>query len=154
MESTPHTAIERLDPEECWALLGQTNVGRLAVLVEGHPDIFPVNYVLDGQGIVFRTGAGTKYWSAMKAPTALEIDGFEAGASKAWSVVARGRAAVILERHELAEAEALDLEPWQAGSKNHYVRIIPESITGRRFTTTRPDIWKAPLNDARRESFR
>ena len=60
MESTPHTAIERLDPEECWALLGQMNVGRLAVLVEGHPDIFPVNYVLDGQGIVFRTGAGTK----------------------------------------------------------------------------------------------
>ncbi|MDP9933883.1 nitroimidazol reductase NimA-like FMN-containing flavoprotein (pyridoxamine 5'-phosphate oxidase superfamily) [Paenarthrobacter nicotinovorans] len=154
MEKTPREAVERLDPEECWDLLSHQTVGRLAVLAEGHPDVFPVNYVLDQDGIVFRTGAGTKYWSAMTAPCAFEIDGYEALASQAWSVVARGRAAVILEHHELAKVGALGLDPWQPGSKNHYVRLTPESITGRRFTTTRPDVWDAPLNDARRESFR
>ncbi|WP_347110878.1 pyridoxamine 5'-phosphate oxidase family protein [Paenarthrobacter sp. S56] len=154
METTPRTAIERLDPDDCWALLGQTTVGRLAVLVDGDPDIFPVNYVLDADGIVFRTGAGTKYWSALKARSALEIDGYEAAGSKAWSVVVKGRATVILEQHELRNAQMLALDPWQPGSKNHFVRLTPESVTGRRFTTTRPDIWDAPINDARRESFR
>ena len=154
MDTTPQAATERLAPEECWALLGQAVVGRLAVLVNGNPDIFPVNYVLEGDSIVFRTSAGTKYWSALTAPSALEIDGYSADTAKAWSVVVKGRAAVILEQNELAKVAGLGLDPWQPGSKNHYVRITPESVTGRRFTTTRPDIWDAPLNDARRESFR
>ena len=35
---------EFVHPDDCWRLLGETTVGRLAVIVEGHPDVFPVNF--------------------------------------------------------------------------------------------------------------
>jgi nitroimidazol reductase NimA-like FMN-containing flavoprotein (pyridoxamine 5'-phosphate oxidase superfamily) len=153
MKTKPDAVVERLAPDECWDLLGETNVGRLAVLVEGHPDVFPVNYVLDGDSIVFRTGAGTKFWSTMTTSCALEIDGYLALSGKAWSVVVRGRTALILDRQESAKVDALGLDPWQPGSKNYYLRLTPDAVTGRRFKTKRPDLWGTPLNDARTETF-
>ncbi|WP_258060846.1 pyridoxamine 5'-phosphate oxidase family protein [Arthrobacter sp. 4R501] len=62
----PQDLIERLAPDECRELLGSTTVGRLAVIVDHRPDIFPVNYVLDQGSIVFHTGVGTKFWATMK----------------------------------------------------------------------------------------
>ncbi|MEY2957656.1 MAG: hypothetical protein RLZZ01_224, partial [Actinomycetota bacterium] len=47
--------VEQLVPDECWRLLERHEVGRLAVSVSDRPDIFPVNYVVDQGGIVFRT---------------------------------------------------------------------------------------------------
>lgn len=123
------------------------------MIVENHPDIFPVNYVVDNGSIVFRTGIGTKFWSAMRDPCALEIDGFDAGSGKAWSVVARGPAHVIIDLKEKAAADALHLDPWQPGSKSHYLRLTLDAVTGRRFTAARPDIWNTPLWDARSELF-
>lgn len=146
-------AIERLSPEECFELLGQATVGRLAVIVENHPDVFPVNYVVDKGSIVFRTGIGTKFWSSMRDSCALEIDGFDAGSGKAWSVVVRGQAHLIVDRQEKAAADALHLDPWQPGSKSHYLRLSPDAVTGRRFKTIRPDIWTTPVWDARSELF-
>ncbi|MDR6636877.1 pyridoxamine 5'-phosphate oxidase family protein [Paenarthrobacter nitroguajacolicus] len=153
MKTKASAVVERLAPDECWDLLDQTNVGRLAVLVDGHPDIFPVNYVLDGDSIVFRTGAGTKFWSTLTTPCAVEIDGYKALSGKAWSVVVRGRTHLILDRQERADVDALGLDPWQPGSKNCYLRLTPEAITGRRFKTKRPDLWATPLNDARTDVF-
>ncbi|KRE80418.1 pyridoxamine 5'-phosphate oxidase family protein [Arthrobacter sp. Soil762] len=145
--------IERLSPDECWELLGRTSVGRFAVIVEDHPEIFPVNYVLEHGSIVFRTGVGTKYWATMKDPCALEIDGYDASSGKAWSVVVRGRTRLILDREEKKAADALNLDPWQPGSKSHYLRLDFEAVTGRRFTTTRPDIWHTPATDPRTDIF-
>lgn len=145
--------IESLSPDECFELLGQAAVGRLAVIVEDHPDIFPVNYVVDHGSIVFRTGTGTKFWNTMRHPCALEIDGFDAGTGKAWSVVARGQTHFIVDPREKAAADALHLDPWQPGSKSHYLRLTLDALTGRRFKATRPDIWNTPLWDARSELF-
>ncbi|MCZ9881763.1 pyridoxamine 5'-phosphate oxidase family protein [Arthrobacter sp. B2a2-09] len=146
-------AIERLSPDECFELLGQSAVGRLAVIVGNHPDIFPVNYVVDNGSIVFRTGLGTKFWSTMRDPCALEIDGFDAGSGKAWSVVARGPAHLIVDLQEKAAADALHLDPWQPGSKSYYLRLTLDAVTGRRFKAIRPDIWNTPVWDARSELF-
>lgn len=153
MNPTTPEPIERLTPDECWQLLGQTSVARLAVIVDRHPDIFPVNYVVDHGTIVFRTGIGTKFWSTMRDPCAMEVDGFEAGSGKAWSVVARGQAQLILDQEEKEAADALHLDPWQPGDKSHYLRLTLDAITGRRFKTTRPDIWNTPLTDPRTTMF-
>ncbi|XAS69401.1 pyridoxamine 5'-phosphate oxidase family protein [Micrococcaceae bacterium Sec5.7] len=144
---------ERLAPDECWELLDRTVVGRLAVIVGEHPEIFPVNYVVDQNTIIFRTGFGTKLWSTVRDQCALEIDGYDAVAASAWSVMARGRAELVLDPGQQAAAGALHLDPWQPGDKNHYLRLTPESLTGRRFKTTRPDIWNTPDSDARTSSF-
>ena len=39
--------IEVITEAECWRLLAEHTVGRLAVSIANRPDIFPVNYVLD-----------------------------------------------------------------------------------------------------------
>ena len=54
------TGLEVIEPDECRRLLAADDVGRLAIIDGGTPAVFPINYALDGDAIVFRTGPGTK----------------------------------------------------------------------------------------------
>ena len=47
--------VAELSESACWALLRTTSVGRLAVWVEDHPDIFPINFAVDHGTVVFRS---------------------------------------------------------------------------------------------------
>ncbi|MGA9276244.1 pyridoxamine 5'-phosphate oxidase family protein [Ilumatobacter sp.] len=126
--------IEILDETECWRLLDETMVGRLAVDVGGRPDIFPVNFVVDGTSLVFRSGAGTKLASAvLMHHVAFEIDGYRPTERTAWSVVVKGWAEQIEEMNSVFAAEELPLFPWAADPKPNFVRISPHEVTGRRF---------------------
>jgi nitroimidazol reductase NimA-like FMN-containing flavoprotein (pyridoxamine 5'-phosphate oxidase superfamily) len=125
---------EELTDTECWELLDATSVGRLAVDIAGKPDIFPINYVVDGNSLLFRTGAGTKLAaSALLHHVAFEIDGYEPTKRTAWSVVIKGRAEEVERMEEVFAAEDLPLFPWAAHPKPNFVRITPSSVTGRRF---------------------
>ncbi|MBA3288174.1 MAG: pyridoxamine 5'-phosphate oxidase family protein, partial [Acidimicrobiia bacterium] len=53
-------AVEDVTPESCWELLRSMSVGRLATYASGRPHIVPVNFVVDGRTIVFRTAEGAK----------------------------------------------------------------------------------------------
>ncbi len=130
------SGIEILSPTRCWELLWATNVGRLAVDIAGQPDIFPINYAVDGHSLVFRTRAGTKLAGAVLGGfVALEIDGVDPVTRTVWSVVVKGTAREITRMTERAEAEQLPLIPWVADAelKPEFVRIEPELVTGRRF---------------------
>ncbi len=151
--NTPESGLENLSVDACWTLLRAASVGRLAVWVDDHPDIFPLNYVIDHGTIVFRSGSGTKLAGALAdAPVALEIDGYETESSKAWSVVVKGQAKEIREVQEVLGTMDLPLFPWHAGAKNRFVRIIPEVLTGRRFPVAESSAWRSPLSDMRRSS--
>jgi len=140
--------------DQCWALLDSEVVGRVALIVDGHPEVFPVNFVLQRRSIVFRTAGGTKLWGAITAkPAAFEIDGYDAHEETAWSVMARGEAELVEDQAEKDAVDALLLEPWQPGEKSFYVRVPPKALTGRRFKVTQPDVWKTRLADPRRASF-
>ncbi|WP_120522129.1 pyridoxamine 5'-phosphate oxidase family protein [Arthrobacter celericrescens] len=148
------TKVGKIDFEECYDLLGTGVVGRLAVIVDGHPEIFPVNYVLERRSIVFRTATGKKLWESRKElPAAFEIDGYDPATEEAWSVMVRGGTSMIDDPDEQAAADTLGLEPWQPGPKTHYVRLSPTVLTGRKFKVSAPDVWATRLNDARRTSF-
>ena len=128
------SVVEELATEECWALLGRNTVGRLAVDIAGWPDIFPVNYVVDGGTIVFRTGAGTKLAGAvLSRHVAFEIDGYRPEEQIVWSVVVKGNAMEIESMVERYRAEDLPLFPWVDSDKPDFVRIDPTLVTGRRF---------------------
>ncbi|NYD79696.1 pyridoxamine 5'-phosphate oxidase family protein [Arthrobacter cupressi] len=147
----PVSEVEVLSPEQCWGLLRGVSVGRLAVWVTDHPDIFPVNYKVDHGTLVFRTGEGTKLHAALgETPVALEADGVDQDSGIAWSVVVKGEAAGLKLTQELLDTVGLLLFPWRAGRKDVFVRIVPASITGRRFTVTTPLTWWSPLDDAPR----
>lgn len=97
MENEPAVPMtEHLESHECWNLMRQVSVARLAVLLNDGPDIFPVNYTVDHGTVVFRTRAGTKLEAALgESPVALEADGVNPQTGVAWSVVVRGRAELL-----------------------------------------------------------
>ncbi len=136
----PQTSTEVLDSGTCWDLLRGVSVGHLAVLVDGYPEVFPVNFKVDQHSVVFRTGEGTKLRAAGgPLAVALEADGHDT--SQAWSVLVKGRAVILDPSEELLTGAGLTLFPWQAGEKDHFVRIVPTAVSGRRFTITSPLTW-------------
>jgi nitroimidazol reductase NimA-like FMN-containing flavoprotein (pyridoxamine 5'-phosphate oxidase superfamily) len=144
-------AAEVLDVQECRRLLPEASVGRLAVIVDDHPDVFPVNYKVDNESIVFRTETGTKQ-QALDAgiPVALEADRVSAEFGVAWGVVVKGRAVRATSTDQAIDAVGRALFPWQGIGKEYLVRIEPESVTGRRFTLAPTMPWTTSLVDASR----
>jgi uncharacterized protein len=126
------TRLEILEREECDRLLGEHHIGRIAVVVGGQPLVFPVNYVMHDGAIVFRTARGTKLFGAVGHPVAFEIDGADAMYHEGWSVLAVGEAEDVRDAVDLARLQELRLQPWSDTPKDHYVRIRPRAVTGRR----------------------
>ncbi|HET9890375.1 MAG TPA: pyridoxamine 5'-phosphate oxidase family protein [Mycobacterium sp.] len=121
-----------LPAHECWELLGGQALGRLVTYADGQPDIFPVNYVVQRRTVLFRTAGGTKLISsAINNRVLFEVD--DHNVAEAWSVIVRGTARSLHTPEELEEAERAQVLPWTRPEKTHYVRIVPESVTGRRF---------------------
>ncbi|MGN7200291.1 pyridoxamine 5'-phosphate oxidase family protein [Arthrobacter sp. SAFR-044] len=153
MSNESSTQVQNLEHHECWALLRTVSVGRLAVLVDGRPDIFPVNFTVDGGTLVFRTSQGTKLSAASgDAPVAVEADGVDPDTGLAWSVVIKGTAALVKSTEEVLETSRLYLFPWQAGRKDAFVRITPDSVTGRRFKVTDPMTWWTQISGSAKAS--
>ncbi|HXV94643.1 MAG TPA: pyridoxamine 5'-phosphate oxidase family protein [Pseudonocardia sp.] len=147
----PAAGATRLEANACWALLRAHEVGRLAVSVDGRPDIFPINYVVDHGTVVFRTAEGTKLSGAVAGDAvAFEVDGYEPATGEAWSVVVKGRAEAIAQVPELLDAAGLPLFPWHAAPKQRFVRIVPDEVSGRRFTVVDREAWRTPWTDAPR----
>ncbi|MGO4383004.1 pyridoxamine 5'-phosphate oxidase family protein [Specibacter sp. RAF43] len=136
------TETQNLPIHECWALLRGVSVGRLAVWVTDHPDIFPINYTVDHGTVVFRTGTGTKLAAVHgDHPVAMEADGVDADTGIAWSVVVKGSSETLSSTEDLLDSFSLRLFPWQSGHKDTFVRISPTEVTGRRFRVTPPAEW-------------
>ncbi|MEO7427858.1 MAG: pyridoxamine 5'-phosphate oxidase family protein [Acidimicrobiales bacterium] len=133
-QTAANTGIELIDRDECLALLRADEIGRLAVIDGGRPVIFPVNYVLDAEDIVFRTAPGTKVEQGPRAPACFEIDGFDRPHRAGWSVVVTGRLEEVTAYNGslFAHARELPVHPWADGPKDHIMRLVPATITGRR----------------------
>ncbi len=145
--------LEHLSVDTCWSLMRTTTVGRLAVVVDDHPDIFPINYAVDRGTAVFRTGEGSKVAGALSgASVALEADGYDPQTGRAWSVVIKGRARTISEVEDLMDTVDLPLFPWQGGEKDRFIRITPGEVTGRRFAVVDPSTWTSVPAGVRRAS--
>lgn len=131
------TGLERLTREECLERLGSQQVGRLAVVSASRPLIFPVNYAMDGEAVVFRTAEGTKFDAAVREMSvAFEIDEFDPARREGWSVVVTGRAEEVVSEAHRNRLTHLPLRPWAAGEKDNWLTIVPTAITGRRVTQT------------------
>lgn len=121
-----------LSAEECWKLLGLETVGRLVTHVGDVVDIVPLNFVVDGESLVFRTAAGSKLSGlTINSSVALEVDRFTV--ERGWSVVVHGRAEVLTSDVDIEAAEALPLTPLVSTVKPTFVRIHADSVRGRRF---------------------
>jgi nitroimidazol reductase NimA-like FMN-containing flavoprotein (pyridoxamine 5'-phosphate oxidase superfamily) len=118
-----------LSRDECLSLLASRGVGRIAVAASGAaPMVVPVNYLLDGQVVVFRSGPGSKLQAMPGTPISFQVDEIDSVHRTGWSVLVRGRG------YEATrwETDHLDLQTWVPGDKGHWVRIVPDAITGRK----------------------
>ncbi|MBI4901116.1 MAG: pyridoxamine 5'-phosphate oxidase family protein [Actinobacteria bacterium] len=130
VESTNPVTV--LDESRCWDLLASQSVGRLATAVQGMPEIFPVNFVVDGETVVFRTAEGSKLMElVINEQVCFEVDGWNE--NRGWSVVVKGLAEVIPSGEEHDRVEALPLRPWVPTVKTNFVRVTATEISGRRF---------------------
>ena len=121
-----------LSEDECWHLLAGTSLGRLVTCLEGHPEIFPVNFVVQHRTVLFRTAEGAKLFSVvMNSRVAFEADDHDV--AEGWSVIVKGRAYVLNDVADIEVAERAHLVPWTTTVKRRYIRIEPTDISGRRF---------------------
>lgn len=138
------TGMEAIASGDCLALLAEHmhEVGRLAVVDETGPVIYPVNYTMVRDSIVFRTGPGSKL-DAIRSigSVSFEIDHIDVENRRGWSVVVRGRAHEITSAGELFEVRCGTLEAYPGSEQPHWVRIQPDTITGRRVSDTGRWFW-------------
>jgi nitroimidazol reductase NimA-like FMN-containing flavoprotein (pyridoxamine 5'-phosphate oxidase superfamily) len=127
-------AVGELGVDLCWELLESTALGRVAIATPSGAEIVPVNFVVDGAHLLFRTAPGRKFTALVENPNvALEIDGVDGQRSAAFSVIVKGRAEVLDLAADIEAAEALGLRPWTATAKLRWVRIRAHEVTGRIF---------------------
>jgi len=116
---------------ECRDLMGSTSVGRIAFVDEDGPVVLPVNYVLDGDSVLFRTSPHNTVARYVDSTlVAFEVDEFVDYTQTGWSVLVRGVASFVAADEQPRE-ERLRPFPWADGVRTLVVRITPSSVSGR-----------------------
>jgi nitroimidazol reductase NimA-like FMN-containing flavoprotein (pyridoxamine 5'-phosphate oxidase superfamily) len=126
--------VEEFGEEECLALLARGSVGRIVFVDHGQPVALPVNYVLDGRTVAFRTDPGAKLDGATLGRVAFEVDEVDPDRREGWSVLVKGVGRDITAGiDEWSERVAsYHLEPWAAGELRHWIAVANPSFSGRR----------------------
>ncbi len=133
---TDHAGLAILPLGECLHLLGSVPVGRIGFQADGEVVVLPVNHVVDGQSVAFRTATGSKLSAAEGQPhVVFEADDYDSGGRAGWSVVVNGHAEVVYEDAEIEALDRLGLQPWaNEADRPCWVRIRPDSVSGRLIT--------------------
>ena len=72
-------------------------------MVDGAPEIYPVNFVVDGRSVAFRTAPGHKLRGLERFPTTcFEADVIDPELHAGWSVMVKGRAVDVTRPDEHA----------------------------------------------------
>jgi uncharacterized protein len=133
---TPATQnVVILSDQDCWSLLRNHNLGRLAIVIEGRPRIFPVNYVAAEGAVIFRTEPGAKLKYGPGSLACFEIDGHDQRTSMAWSVMAVGVLEDITDANDERSSglRRLPVEPAAPGTRLHWLALNPDEVSGRSF---------------------
>ena len=128
--------MEELSRAQCLELMATMPVGRIGVSVRALPVILPVNFVLVGENIVFRTISGTKLDAATaNAVVAFEVDSYAPDGKSGWSVLIRGVSSEITDPEELRALTDMLLWAWALDDRiaTRLVRIESSFISGRLF---------------------
>ncbi|HKY75263.1 MAG TPA: pyridoxamine 5'-phosphate oxidase family protein [Acidimicrobiia bacterium] len=138
-----------INTDEGFALLarGGQHVGRLVITVGGEPVIFPLNFAVDGEAIVFRTQTGTKLTGITRSLAAFEVDDIDAS-GQGWTVTFEGLAQEVLDADPETMREriaAIDLETWPGGDRPHVVRIRPYRVHGTAWSVVSAPVAAEPV---------
>ena len=144
MARDPEPVLEVLDEAECLRLISPGGIGRIAYSGRYDLTVLPVNYMVVDGAVMFRTAQDSPTGEDLRTGiahaefrVAFEIDEFDKAAREGWSVLIQGPAHHLDSPQEQAAAREAGVEPWPGGQREHFIRIDPARITGRRIS--RPD---------------
>lgn len=131
--------LETLGEAECRRLIEPGGIGRLVFAGQWDLTVLPVNYKMQDGAILFRTAQSGSTEEDLRTGiehaeyrVAFEVDDFDTARREGWSVLAQGPAHHLDSETERAEAQTAGVEPWPGGEREHFIRITPARITGRR----------------------
>lgn len=135
---------EVLDETECRRLISPGGIGRIAYNGRYDLTVLPVNYRVADGAILFRTAQDSLTGEDLRTgikdadyKVAFEIDHFDEEAREGWSVLIQGPAHHLDSDAEQAAARSAVVRSWASGQKDHFIRIIPARMTGRRIRQER-----------------
>ena len=138
-----HAGLEILPFDECLRLLASVPVGRVGFVADGEVVVLPVNHVVEGQDVIFRTAHGSKVAAAGgQDRAAFEADHYNEQTRSGWSVLVNGRAEVVeaeadIQRLSLSLSR-LSVYPWVTAVRHPFwIRIRPTAVSGRQTPGTR-----------------
>ena len=118
-----------LSASDCEQLLTLYDIGRIGVVEDGCPLVFPINYravLLDGRLVLaIRTRTDNVIDHPGRA-VCFEIDGVDATHDGGWSVLVRGMLV------ESAQDPTIDSHPIDTEGRDAWRMIVPTHISGRR----------------------
>jgi nitroimidazol reductase NimA-like FMN-containing flavoprotein (pyridoxamine 5'-phosphate oxidase superfamily) len=131
--------IEEIDEAESLRLISTGGIGRIAYQSRFGPAVLPVNYQWHNGAVVFRTTRHSALDEDLQTgiaggdyEVAFEIDEIDEIGRQGWSVLLQGPAHHVDSEAERESAEQAGVEPWPAGERELFVRIVPHRVTGRR----------------------
>lgn len=129
--SSPSGRLARrsLNTDESLRMLerGGQQVGRLVVSLPDGPAVFPLNFTVDDDAILFRTQVGTKLSAITRSLVTFEVDDVDAS-GRGWTVNFQGLA------QEVLEGDPVAVDTWPGGDRPHVVRITPFRVYGTAWT--------------------
>jgi nitroimidazol reductase NimA-like FMN-containing flavoprotein (pyridoxamine 5'-phosphate oxidase superfamily) len=125
-----YSTVEVLDHARCVALLATVHIGRLVFTSRAMPAVRPVRFAVRDDAVWFRMPVGD-LWPAGVVDTvvALEVDDVTPDLDAGWFVTVLGRASEVRDRR-VVDKVAMLLPA--APDEDRYVRVLVESISGRR----------------------
>ncbi|MHA6511604.1 pyridoxamine 5'-phosphate oxidase family protein [Tessaracoccus sp. Z1128] len=123
-EPQPVTYFSRLDADECWALLTEAVVGRVAWMAPDGIAVVPVNFrVVDG-AIVFHTSPQSFLAGlTQRTDVAFQVDEIDQETATGWSVLVRGISGP-------ADADVAS-SSWLEGNRPVGLAVTASTIAGR-----------------------
>jgi uncharacterized protein len=144
-EMAARSTVVELSWQECLALLATAPVGRVIFTDRAMPAAQPVNYLLDGEEIIFRTANGSKLAAAVRhAVVGFQVDEIDTSSRTGWSVLGVGEANEVVHPDRLAELADLMADPWVDDHDAHTISISLQIVSGRRLERVAPTGGGAP----------
>jgi len=134
LRPTDHTGLRVMGIDECLERIARIQVGRLAFPLDGEITVLPVAHTVDGVDICFRTTGDSKLQAAVDHDhVAYEVDWFDEGSRRGWSVLVQGTAVLVDDPAEVRRLDTMARRPWvpQHEVASTWVRVRTQNITGR-----------------------
>jgi hypothetical protein len=132
------SALKQLSRDECLRLMASVPVGRIIYTRQALPAVELVNFALDDGDIIIRTEHSGKLAAATHgAVVAFQADRLDPVGHDGWSVTVIGQSSEVTDVGEITRLEHLGLRSWAPGEREHFIRISPGILNGRKLSPAR-----------------